>query len=488
MSQAEQQKQATSVAPEDRRALVAVDLGAESCRVSLLRWIDGVPQIELVHRFANGPVERDGSLRWPIEQLVSGVEEGLRKAAAIATEGVRSIAVDGWAVDYVRLGADDRPVAAPFCYRDERTVEAERVLHERISAERLREITGLQLQRINTLYQQVADRLASAPAGRPWVNLPEYLLHRWGAPAVAEFTNATHTEMVDHEQRAWSKEILRAAGIEESSMPRLVPAGTRLGRLRGELAKLPAFAETELIAPACHDTASAIAGIAAEGENDWGYISSGTWSLVGTLLPSACATEAAHLDGFTNLGAVGGSICFHASVNGMWLLKQCMDAWAEQGSTWDVAELVSEAEQSAAPVALLDVDDPDLLLMGDMPARIRAQFERRGLVAPDTSAANAPAVACLIFHSLAERYRAAFEALQGHCGKTLRRIFVVGGGSRNEFLRRLTQEKTGLPVLSGLAESSTTGNFAVQLAAFESDPAAADFGARVHNWAARLQA
>ncbi|MEO6910791.1 MAG: FGGY family carbohydrate kinase, partial [Edaphobacter sp.] len=268
--------------PADARASIAVDLGAESCRVSLLRWVNNKPAIPLVYRFANGPRSIDGGLRWDLAMIEAGLEEGLRKCAAIATEGVRSIAVDGWAVDYVRVDAAGSSLANPFCYRDERTVEAERSLHRRISRERLRELTGVQLLRINTVYQLHADRLQGVDEG-PWLNLPEYILSRWGGAHVAEHTNATHTAMVELHNREWCREIFSAAQLDPACAAKVVPPGTEVGRLSGPLAELPALRNTVLIAPACHDTASAIAGIPAAGD-DWAYVSSGTWSLVGTLL------------------------------------------------------------------------------------------------------------------------------------------------------------------------------------------------------------
>ena len=152
--------------PNDQRASIAVDLGAESCRVSLLRWKSGKPVIELVHRFANNPREIDGGLHWDLNCIVNGLEEGLRKCAGIATEGVRSIAVDGWAVDYVRVDAAGKPLADPFCYRDPRTVKAERSAHRKCSQERMRELTGIQILSLNTVYQLHADALAGLPEGQ----------------------------------------------------------------------------------------------------------------------------------------------------------------------------------------------------------------------------------------------------------------------------------------------------------------------------------
>ena len=472
-------------APEDRRGLIAVDLGAESCRVSLLRWVEGAARVELVHRFSNAPVAgEDGHLRWPLGQIVVGVEDGLRRCAEVATEGVRSIAVDGWAVDYVRVNAAGEPLGEPFCYRDERTMAAERGLHERIGPERMRAITAVERLRINTLYQLVADRQMGLESGARWLNLPEYLLHRWGAEAVSEYTNATHTQMVEVDGRRWSGEILRAAGIAAETMPRLVPPGTVLGVLQGELAELPAFARTELIAPACHDTASAVAGIAAEGE-DWAYLSCGTWSLVGTVMDEPRNGHGVQAEGFTNLGGVGESVCFHKNVNGMWLLRQCMAAWEAEGRPWEIGALVAAASDAEVVEGLIEVDDPDLLLMGGMPERIAAQRLRHGMSEMDLSSAGAPAMALLIFRSLAARYAEVLRSVERHTGKRLRRLYVVGGGSRNGLLLRLTAEATGLEVVRGAAESSTVGNFAVQLAVLEGGAGrgAAAFRGDVAEWA-----
>ncbi|HEX3969431.1 MAG TPA: FGGY family carbohydrate kinase [Edaphobacter sp.] len=470
--------------PADRRASIAADLGAESCRISLLRWVDGKPEITLVHRFANAPREVDGGLRWDLETIEEGLDHGLRQCAAIAAEGVRSIAVDGWAVDYVRVDGEGKALADPFCYRDERTIKAERALHRKIGPERLRELTGVQLLRINTLYQLYADGMQGFQEGRQWLNLPEYILSRWGGARVAEHTNATHTEMMELYQRQWSREIFAAAHLDLAAAPKLVPPGTEIGRLRGALAELPALRDAVLIAPACHDTASAIAGIPATG-NDWAYISSGTWSLVGTVLEQPRNGEAAAEENFTNLGAVGGRICFHKNVNGMWLIRQCMEKWAADGRGWTVPELVAAAEKIARPHGLLDVDDPDLLLAGKMPQRINAQRVRKGFEALDERPENAPVFASLIFQSLAARYGKVLDRVAFHSGKKLKRLFVVGGASQNDYLNRLTKEATGLELFRGAAESSTVGNFAVQMAVLEGsrDAMSGAYAEQVSRWA-----
>ncbi len=475
-----------SPAPADRRALVAVDLGAESCRVSLLRWVDGKAEIQLVNRFLNGPVERETGLHWPLANIIDGVEEGLRKCALLAPEGVRSIAIDGWAVDYVRIDENGQALAEPFCYRDERNVRAEVELHKRIPALRMREITGIEQLPINTLYQLYADRLSGTPETR-WLNLPEYLLARWGAEPVAEFTNATHTQLVDMDSRNWSREIFREAGLNIDLAPKIVPPGTLLGKLQGPLAQLTAFVDTELIAPACHDTASAIAGIPAAGD-DWAYISSGTWSLVGAVTERPVDGPSVREDSFSNLGGVGNMNCFHKNVNGMWLMKQCQNAWAALGREPSISDLLRDAEREPVPPMLLDVDETDLLRVGEMPQRINRQLVAKGAQPLDESPENAPAFTALIMHSLARRYAETLMRIQQHTGKEIHRIYIVGGGSQNTFLNRLTAEATGFAVHRGSPESSTIGNFAVQLATLESElPASSmEFAHAVRDWSLQL--
>lgn len=444
--------------------MVAVDLGAGSCRVSLLRWSGKVPDVLVAHRFPNGPVQDGDCLRWDLEAICRGVEEGLRKCAEITSEPIASIGVDGWAVDYVRLDDTGRPIAPPHCYRDPRNEAAERAVHNRIGARRLYELTGLQRLNFNTVYQLFADQLAGVPAHLPWVNLPEYVLQTLGARRVSEYTNATHTGLIDLTTRRWCGEIFEELGLDIQAAPELVCTGKTIGRVQGTLAALPAFRETRLIAPACHDTASAIAAVATDSDR-WAYISSGTWSLVGTVLDRPCNTEAAFTNNFTNLGAADGGICFHKSVNGMWLIQQCLEAWAPSNQAYHLGEIISKAAQTPSPEGLLEVDDPELMLPGDMPARINAQRRRRGLSPVDEGMHGAPAMASLIFHSLARRYAEVLGHLSETTGKRIEKLHIVGGGAKNRLLNSLTARATGIEVKAGHVECSTIGNFAIQMAA-----------------------
>jgi rhamnulokinase len=449
-----------------RQALVAVDLGAESCRVSLLQFVDDAPVVRVVHRCANGPIEVEGSLFWDFDAIYENVLIGLRRCAKLAPEGIASIGVDGWAVDNIRLDQDGNALGKPYCYRDERTVEAVEKLHALISPERLYALTGAQDLRINTLYQLYADNLRGVAPNAPWLTLPEYLMYLLGGRQVCEYTNATHTQMLSVRNQDWSDEVFAAAGLSLSGAAEVIFPGTDIGKLTGPLAELPAFRETRLIAPACHDTASAIAGIPATGD-DWAYISSGTWSLVGAVVAHSFTGDEALTENFTNQGGVGGAIYLQKNVNGMWMIRQCMEQWKLEGTDWQIDKLVEECRACETPSDLLVVDDPSLMLPGDMPGRINRQLQANGFSPLPEGPSHAARYASLIFHSLAARYAEVFDHVARITGKRLKRVFIVGGGSRNQYLNGLVESVTGLKVITASPESSTIGNFAIQLAALE---------------------
>jgi rhamnulokinase len=471
---------AIETAPRDSRARIAIDLGAESCRVSLLRWRDGQPEINEVHRIPNGPVARDNSLHWPLDAILGSIEEGLRKAAAAAPEGVASLAVDGWAVDYVRLDAHSRPLHDPFCYRDERTIASKQRADAILAPEQAFRCTGAQPLRLNTVYQLFADE--DSETHSLWLCLPEYVLHWLGAPPIAEYTNATHTGLVDTRTGDWARDIFDALNLPIEAAPRIVAPGTCVGRVQGPLTDLPAFRETELIAPACHDTASAIAGIPAD-LDETAYICSGTWSLVGTVVKQPITSDEALAARYTNQGAATGGFCFHTNVNGMWLLKQCMESWSATGRSWSVEKLIYEATACKARLGTINVDAEPLLLAGNMPERINCELVRSGHPPIADEAGNEPLFARVIFESLAARYASAISDLQRMLGRKLARIHMIGGASRNRLLADLTSQITGKAVDCGHSESSTIGNFAVQLASREGVKLQLD---EVRTWASRL--
>jgi rhamnulokinase len=448
------------------KRVVAIDLGAESCRVSLLQCDGRQAAFDTLHRFRNAPIQEDGHLYWDLARICAGVEEGLVLCARKAGGPIDSIGVDGWAVDYVWLDPESIPLRNPFCYRDPRSERSQKELWKKISPERIYALTGVQMLRFNTLYQLYADQGEGLPVGERWLNIPEYLLHWLGGEAVSEYTNATHTQMVEAGSRQWCQDLFDSAGLDVHLAPRIVSPGTVVGTVQGRLAQLPQLRSTKLIAPACHDTGSAVAGIAANGD-DWAFISSGTWSLVGAVLPKPCMSEAAYKSNFSNEGGLGGTVRFLKNVNGMWLIEECLRYWREQQAGWKLEELISACTRLDPPPYVLAVDDSELMLSQRMPERINSVLRKHGHAELSTDSSAAPQYASLIFHSLAHRYAEILQQVTEVSGKTIRRLFVVGGGSRNEYLNGLIGKCCGVEIVRGPVESSTVGNAALQLAVLD---------------------
>jgi rhamnulokinase len=448
--------------------VIAIDLGAESCRVTLATRIEDRTTLQTIHRFPNAPIQVEQHLYWDLASIRKGVLTGISKCTQLAGGPIDAIGVDGWAVDYVRLNREMQPLADPFCYRDTRTESRQLELWKKIPRDRIYKLTGIQHLRFNTLYQLYADRCDHLSSGHGWLTLPEYLLSFLGGAPVAEYSNATHTQMVTVGTQEWSEEVFNAAGLDRKIAPKIVPTGTPLGTFFCPELEDERLKQTLLIAPACHDTGSAIAGIPAQGD-DWAFISSGTWSLIGTILPRACTSEAAMNFNFSNEGGIGGKSRFLKNVNGMWLLQECQRHWEKSGAGWETSALVKACDKLAAPGELLDVDDPSLLLQGNMPERINTVLKKNGLHTLPAEAADAPRVANLIFHSLAARYAALLQQISTVTGKSLKKIYIVGGGSKNQYLNGLIAASTGLEVCRGAVESSTIGNIAVQFAVIDGD-------------------
>jgi len=447
-------------------ARVAIDLGAESCRVSLLRWTGATPAIDVVHRIPNGPVHRGDSLRWPLQSILAGLEEGLRKCAGLAPEGIASIAVDSWSVDYVRLAPDGEMLCEPFCYRDERTVAGKEAADAIFSPFDLYQRTGALPLRINTIYQLLADPAAGIDPRTPWVMFPEYVLYWLSGRRVAEYTNASHTGLLNLKTGDWDAEVFSLLQLPLEAAPPIVPSGTILGPLQGPLVGLNAFRSTQVIAAATHDTAAAIAGIPSD-LGSTAYISSGTWSLVGAVIAGPVTTRLAFDSGYTNIGAAVRGLLFHSLINSMWVLKQCMEAWAAQGRPWMIEDLIQKAAACNSHGGVLDMDAGTLMLDSDMPARINSELARLGFDPIPDAPGNEPLMARVIFESLALRYAAAIANLEKILGRRLTGIHMIGGATRNKLLIELTEKQTGLRVEAGETESSTVGNLAVQFAASE---------------------
>lgn len=440
----------------DSGVFAAVDLGATSGRVIRAEVsADGVVLRE-VHRFANEAARDGGVLRWDVTALFAEVLTGLRAAAG--EEDLDGIGIDSWAVDYGLLDADGQLLAEPVAYRDERTTPVIETVHAQVSPERLYATSGMQHLPFNTIYQLAAERQGPLwdRAARALL-LPDLLGYWLTGNQVAELTNASTTALLDQRTRTWATELLSAVDLPDSLLAPVVPPGTAIGRLTEEIQARTGLGPVQVYAVGSHDTASAVLAVPAERE-DFAYISSGTWSLVGVELEQPVLTEASRTANFTNELGVDARVRYLRNVMGLWVLSECQRTWAEAGHEVDLAALLVEAAALPARRTVVDVDHPDFLPPGDMPARLAEHARAAGQPEPTSPAEYAR---CVI-DSLALAYRRAISDAVRLSGKRVSVVHVVGGGSHNALLCQATADATGLPVLAGPAEGTALGNALVQ--------------------------
>ncbi len=436
---------------KSRATVLAIDIGAESGRVMAVHFDGSSLRLEEVHRFPNYALTVNGVLQWDILHLWREVQAGIGRSKAHATETPSSLAVDTWGVDFGLLDRNGDLIGNPVCYRDSRTEGMLEAVFARVPRAEVFAQTGIQFMAINTLYQMMSLVAGSSPqlqiAAR-FLTVPDLLNFWLSGVQVCEFSNATTTQMLNPFTRSWAGGLLDALGIPADLFPEVVQPGTRLG----------AFDGVPVIAPACHDTGSAVAGVPAQTEK-FAYISSGTWSLVGLEAAQPVVNEAALAVNATNEGGVYGSFRLLKNVMGLWLLQQCRSTWEQTGRAYSYPELVSLAESAEPLRSFVDPNDDRFLPPGDHPAHIQAFCEQSGQPRPQSDAA----IARCVFDSLALAYRDVLSELQSLTGQPIEVIHVVGGGSRNRLLNQLTADATGIPVLAGPGEATVIGNALVQL-------------------------
>ncbi len=438
---------------------LAFDLGAESGRAIIGRFDGARLQLDTLHRFPNGPVTVGGRLYWDVLRLWAALKEGLARYRHEAGAALDGIGLDTWGVDFALLGADDALLANPRHYRDPRTEGMLEVAFARVPREEIFATTGIQFMPINTLYQLLAMRHGGDPTldiARTLLMIPDLFTFWLTGVKACEFSNATTTQFYDPRRGAWATSLLERMDLPTAILPPVIQPGTIVGPL------LPAVAEevglqATVIAPACHDTGSAVAAVPAAGD-DFAYISSGTWSLMGVEAPAPVITPESLALNLTNEGGVCGTFRLLKNIMGLWLVQECRRTWAAQGRTYSYADLTAMAAASPAFGPLVEPDCHDFLAPGDMPARVRAFCTRTGQTPPETEGAI---VRCAL-ESLALKYRWVLEKLEVLTGRTLRAIHVVGGGSQNGLLCQLTADATGRPVLAGPVEATAMGNALMQ--------------------------
>ncbi|HUU43301.1 MAG TPA: rhamnulokinase family protein [Planctomycetota bacterium] len=430
------------------RHFVAVDLGASSGRTVLGSLADGKLTLAETHRFANAPVEVAGTLRWDVASLEAGIREGIaRSRAAAGDEPLGGIGVDSWGVDYVLLDERGAALQQPFHYRDRRTDG----VMERVCADLGREVifrrTGVQFMSFNTLYQLAAEEADTLARASGFLMIADFFAHRLGGRAAGEVTLASTSQMVDPRTRTWATDLASRIGVAAHLLPGLVEAGTTLGECDG----------IQVLATAAHDTASAVVGCPGRGD-DWAFLSSGTWSLLGVELAAPVVTDAVLDANLSNELGIRDTTRLLKNICGLWPVQECRREWSESGRnyTWD--ELSALAAKSPPLPAVLDPDDRRFLAPASMTAAVADYCAATKQPAPS----DVGAAVRLILEGLALKCRRVLELLESVTGRTITTVNMVGGGVRNTLLCQLTADAAGRLVVAGPVEATATGNLLTQ--------------------------
>jgi rhamnulokinase len=449
---------------------LAADLGAESGRVILGRLEGQTLTLEDVHRFPNTVIQRDGHFYWDLPALEENILSGLRLGAervASTDDQVSGVSTDSWGVDYVWVDSELRPIGPAFCYRDPRTANSVERLFALMPQAEVYGETGIQIMAINTIYQLEAEvcagKLTGAaipPAGTSsLLNIADYFNARLSGMAVSEESLASTSQVYNPVNRNWSKKIIQVLGLPESVFPPVVASGSVIAPLQGAtVGKSPAWSGTQVIATCSHDTGAAVAAVPAQEGNDWAYLSSGTWSLLGAELPAPLLTDAARQAGFTNEAGVAGTTRFLKNIVGLWIVQECRRDWEQKGLKFNYGELTELAAAQSGPVARLNVHDPRLLAPGNMPAKIEAICNETNQPVPTSPGGM---IRCVL-ESLAAAYAEVMHNLEALTGQKYRVLHIVGGGAKNELLNQLTANATGLTVVAGPVEGTAIGNILIQ--------------------------
>ncbi len=441
------------------RKLLAIDIGAASGR-GMLGLFDGARvQLETVHRFANGPVQLLDQMVWDAPGLHREILQCISHAGT-NFGGIDSVGVDTWGVDFGLMGHGGTLLGLPRHYRDPHTETAMDLAFRTVPRDDLYSRTGLQFLRFNTLFQLVAMRRdhSALLAGADQLLMMPDMFHYWLTGIKSnEVTNASTTQLLDARTRSWDYELATKFEINPNWLGTLAQPGTILGPLRRQIATDTGVNPVPVIAPATHDTASAVVAIPASG-NDWAFLSSGTWSLLGAELPQPVITAASLAANFTNEAGVGESIRFLKNIMGLWLVQECQHSFAKSGHDYSFDELTKLAEQARPFHSLIDPDHASFLLPPDMPQAIAAFCRRTNQPAP---VEPGDFIRCC-YESLALKYWHVLQQLEALTGRQIKVLHVVGGGSQNAMLNQFTADAINRPVIAGPVEATALGNVMMQ--------------------------
>ncbi len=439
---------------------IAVDLGAESGRVMLGLLSDSELTLEEIYRFNNVPLEQNGSLRWDFENQLDEVQAGIAKAVKQADSPIAGIGIDGWGVDFGLIDADGKLIENPYCYRDSRT---NRMMEKAFGLMPKREIyenTGLQFLQFNTIYQLLAMRTADSDALAKAKNLlftADLFAYYLCGQVYAEYTLASTSQLMDMRTAQWSKKIFDKLSLPIEIMPRIVKPGAVVGQLTDAVAGKIGCEPIPVIAVASHDTASAVVAVPAL-DNNWAYLSSGTWSLCGVEVPRAIINDKTFKYSFTNEGGIENTIRLLKNIMGLWLVQECKRQWQQDGLELSYDELTDIARRAEPFAAYINPDHSPFLSPGDMPEKINDHLAQTGRKAINDKGQ----MIRVILESLAFKYRWTVEKLEDIIGNTINCLHLVGGGIQNELLCQFTANAVGKRVIAGPVEATASGNILMQ--------------------------
>jgi rhamnulokinase len=440
-------------------AYLAIDLGAESGRVIAATIAGNKLELRQVHRFVNAPVRLPDGIHWDILRLYSEIKSGI---AGACKSGARldGIGVDTWGVDFALLDSHGELLGNPYHYRDPRTDGMLELAFQRMPRADIFEHTGIQFMQINTLFQLFSMASRKSPLldlAQTFVTIPD-LLNYWLSGQIAcEFTNATTTQCYDPRQGDWAWPVLEALGIPQHIFKPVTQPGSILGPLTTDLVEECGAGAAQVIAPACHDTGSAVVAVPAQQAN-FAWISSGTWSIMGVEASQPGISEQTLEYNFTNEGGVFGRWRLSKNIMGLWLVQECRRTWALHGEELSYEEITRLAAAVRPFQAVIDPDDSAFLHPGDMPGRIQDFCRRTNQPVPQTKGE----IARVALESIALKYRWVLERLEEVTSTRLEPIHIIGGGTQNHLLNQLTADATGRRVVCGPVEATAIGNILVQ--------------------------
>ena len=448
------------------RVYLGIDLGAESGRVIAGIWNGKTIRLEEVHRFQNGPVALAGTLRWDVLRLWAEIQNGLSQASKKYGKRIVSVGADTWGVDYVLLTKKNEILGQPYHYRDARTLGMLAKAFKKVPRAEIFAQTGLQFMELNTLYQLLALQRNSPDlldAADCLLLMPDFFHWCLCGSRVVEFTNGTTTQCMHPLKRNWSTGMLRKFGLPTRIFPKVVPPGTKLGKLRPSLAEATGLAGVEVVAPPTHDTASAVAGVPAAntGHANWAYISSGTWSLMGAEVRTASLSKRTLELNMTNEGGLDGTYRLLKNIMGLWLIQQCKRSFDARGKSYGYGELSELARQAKPLRSIVDPDDARFLNPPEMPKAIQDFCRETQQPVPET---EGELIRCAT-ESLALKYSVVLGWLEELTGESTNVIHIVGGGSQNTLLNQMTADACRRPAVTGPVEATALGNLLVQVRA-----------------------